>query len=421
MNDRELLERSVALLQAENASTSDNDCKRASPRSLGEWAENPQLLVPIAALIPWIAFLGRCSLLAAREKTGKSTLLAQAVAAHTTGGIFLGCQLDRAVVLWYCLDEMIADCIQRFLEMGGDPDYLIISTERPTAGEMRAEVQACSAKVVVVDTLTELWRGMIRSEKDADEISVFLDPYIRAVRELNTALVFSHHTPKSGYDYRGSGAIGAKVDVLLLLRRPGTGTRAEDLNETEEDPETDDGRRILEGRGRGVPHFVHRLSFADRRYSLGEAPLPLRDRIVACLKQGGASTRSIRERVRGKSQRITDTMTELEADKVVHRSGSLWLLSEDRSHLGQTDGREPPLKPLSARHLSAGTAQEPGQNHSGTDEEPDGDAAVPSTFPMKESGEPAHQTRTIERDGMQVIQALRPTQHGDKWLDIEVA
>jgi hypothetical protein len=332
--------------------------------------------------------------------------------------MFLGHQLERSIVLWYCLDEMISDCVQRFIEMGGDPDYLIISTERPTADEMREEAEACGAKVVVVDTLTELWRGMIRSEKDADEIAVFLDPYIRAIREVNTALVFSHHTPKSGYDYRGSGAIGAKVDVLLLLRHPGTGQRPEDINETEEDPETDDGRRILEGRGRGVPHFVHRLSFADQCYSLGEAPMPLRDRIVDFLKQGGASTRSIRERVRGKSQRITDMMTELEADKVVHRSGSLWLLSKGGSLSHKTEGREPPLKQALGSPLSAGTAREPGRNHPGTVREPQGDVAVPSTFPIEKTGEPACPTRTIERDGKRIVQELRPTQRGDRWVDV---
>ena len=379
----------LVLSPIQTSPSSRDDRRRESPRSLGEWLKNPALLVPIAALIEWIAFLGRCSLLAAREKTGKSTLLAQAVAALTTGGMFLGHHLDRAVVLWYCLDEMIADCVQRFLEMGGDPDYLIISIERPTAAEMKEEAEECGAQVVVVDTLTELWRGQIRSEKDADEVSVFLDPYIRAMRELNRALVFSHHTPKSGYDYRGSGAIGAKVDVLLLLRRPGTGMRAEDVNETEEDPETDDGRRILEGRGRGVPHFVHRLSFADRRYSLGEAPLPLRDRIVSFLKQGGASTRSIREHVRGKSQRVTDTMTQTQADKVVYRAGSLWQLSEGGSHVGENESREPPPKPPSGPHFSAGTAREPGGNHSGTSRAPEEGGAVPSLFAREKAGEPA--------------------------------
>lgn len=406
---------------ADRALPAGNDRKRGGPRSLREWAANPHLLVPIAALIPWIAFLGRSSLLAAREKTGKSTLLAQAVAALTTGGMFLGHQLERSVVLWYCLDEPLADCVQRFLAMGGDLDYLAISEERPTAEEMRAEAEAFGAKVVVVDTLTELWRGMIRSEKDADEIAVFLDPYIRAMRELNRALVFSHHTPKSGYDYRGSGAIGAKVDVLLLLRRPGTGQRAEDVNETEEDPETDDGRRILEGRGRGVPHFVHRLSFADQCYSLGEAPVSLRDRIIAVLKQGGATTRSIRPRVHAKMQRVSDELRELKAENIIDRSGQVWVLSEPVSHVQNIEGRETPLKQVSGSHFSAGNTRETGRKRQGTVREPGDDLAVPSTFPIEKTGEPARQTRTIDRDGKQIVQALRLTKHGDRWFDIEAA
>jgi hypothetical protein len=301
--------------------------KRQPPLPLGEWLKNPELLRPLAALIPRIAYTGRSSLLAAREKVGKSTLLAQAVAALTTGGLFLEHQLQKAVVLWYCLDEPVGDCVKRFQEMGGDLDRLIISTERPTADEMRAEAAAWGATVVVVDTLTELWRGMIRSEKDADQISAFLDPYIRAMRELNVASVFSHHTPKSGYDYRGSGAIGAKVDVILLLRRPGTGVRAEDLNETEEDPGTDDGRRILEGHGRGVPHFVDRLSFADQRYSLGVSPLPLRERILALVRQERLNTTGIRKRVHAKHERVSDELTALEADMLLRKDGSIWVPS----------------------------------------------------------------------------------------------
>jgi hypothetical protein len=393
----------------------EDDRKREAPRPLSEWVKTPALLVPIAALIQGIAFTGRCSLLAAREKTGKSTFLAQAVAALTTGGAFLGHELERSVVLWYCLDEMISDCVQRFVDMGGDPHNLIISTERPTADEMRAEAQACGASVVVVDTLTELWRGIIRSEKDADEIAVFLDPYIRAARALNSALVLSHHTPKSGYDYRGSGAIGAKVDVLLLLRRPGTGQRAEDINETDEDPETDDGRRILEGRGRGVPHFVHRLSFADRRYSLGEAPLKLRDRIIALLTQGGATTRSIRNSVHAKAQRVTDTLTELKSENVLKRAGEVWVLVDPGSPVRDFDGGDPPLNQAPGSLLSKGTAPEPQRNRSGTTQEPEEGEAVPSTLPTKGSGEPARPTRM--ENGKR--QELVPTQHGAKWRDVE--
>lgn len=442
--DRALAERAIAVLgqdkarlvQAVSRDVRDDgqpihsERKRESPRSLGEWVKNPALLVPIAALVKCIAYAGRSSLLAAREKTGKSTLLAQAVAALTCGRDFLGDKLDRAIVLWYCLDEPVADCVRRFQEMGGDPDYLIISTERPTALEMRAEAESCrgrdflgdklGAQVVVVDTLTELWRGHIRSENDADEVAGFLDPYIRAMRELDVSLIFSHHTPKSGREYRGSGAIGAKVDVLLALRRPGTGSQVEDLNENEEDPETDDGRRILEGKGRGVPHFVYRLSFDGKLYSLGEAPLPLRARILSVLAQGGATTRSIRECVRGKSQRISDMLTELETENVIRRSGPLWTLKESGSlggsHPPKPDGREPPLKQPSGSDLPAGTAREPGRNHRGTTGEPVNGRAVPSMLPSEPSGEPP---RIIERDGRKIRQVLRLTAHGDKWFDEE--
>ena len=406
MNDRELIERSVELLQRDRTPI-QTESDRIAPKTLRQWLLNPELLVSPPSLIPWIALSGRSSLLAAREKTGKSTLLAQAVAALTTGGKFLERDLNRATVLWYCLDEPIADCVRRFEELGGDPDYLAISTERPTAGEMLSEAEAAGADLVVVDTLTELWRGMIRSEKDADDVAVFLDPYIRYLRESSISLVFSHHTPKTGYDYRGSGAIGAKVDVILLLRRPGTGTRAEDLNETEGDPEIDDGQRILEGRGRGVPHFVHRLSFANHNYSLGEAPLSLRERILRVLSQAGATTRGVRERVRGKSQRISDTLAELQEEGIIKKAGRLWMVAEGGSVVVHPNAGEPSAASRDGSFLPSGTAAEPGGNSSGTAGNEHLSRRVPSADLRKDTREPP--------------QAQRPTQAVLRSYDIDAA
>jgi hypothetical protein len=398
MNERELIERSVQLLQRSDASVRD-ESNRAAPKTLGQWLQNPEFLVEPPSLIPWIALSGRSTLLAAREKTGKSTLLAQAVAALTTGGSFLKRDLNRTIVLWYCLDEPIADCVRRFERLGGDPDSLVISTERPTAVEMRAEADAAGAYLVVVDTLTELWRGMIRSEKDADDVAGFLDPYIRLLRESNISLIFSHHTPKSGNDYRGSGAIGAKVDVILLLRRPSTASRAEDSNETDGEAEIDDGQRILEGRGRGLPHFIHRLSFAEQTYSLGEAALSLRDRILAALSAGGDTTRGIRERVRGKSQRISDTLAQLDHEGAIQKAGRLWVLAEAGSQPELPSGSEPSVHSQLGSLISAGTAQDPNGNTSGTTSNHHQSLTVPVGRISTETQEPPSVRSQKELDG----------------------
>jgi hypothetical protein len=355
--------------------------------------------------------------LAAREKTGKSTLLAQAVAALTTGQTFLGKDLDRAKVLWYCLDEPIADCIRRFKEMGGDQDYLTISTERPTAGEMATEAKRADAALVVVDTLTELWRGMIKSEKDADDVAIFLDPYIRHMRESNISLVFSHHTPKSGHEYRGSGAIGAKVDAILLLRRPGTGKRAEDLNEAEGDPETDDGQRILEGRGRGIPHFVHRLSFADHSYTIGKTPLSLRERILAVLLHEEATTRGIRERVRGKSQTISNTLKDMHEAGTIQKSGHLWTLTKVGSRIKDHGVGEPGSARPTGSDRSEGTAPEPARTSAGTTAEEDVELAVLGGLPVKKVREPGQLASKLERDVREAPQMPPHLLQNDLWAE----
>ena len=155
------------------------------------------------------------------------------------------------------------------------------------------EAQACGAQVVDRGHAHGIVARDDSLRRDADEVAIFLDPYIRAMREWSTALVFSHHTPKERlHDYRGSGGDRREVDVLLLLRRPGTGKRPEDVgNETEEDP--GDRRRSKNPRAEDAGSLISFIVSAsiDQRYSVGEAPLPLRDHIIAVLKQGGATTR----------------------------------------------------------------------------------------------------------------------------------
>lgn len=58
--------------------------------TLEELARRPELLAPPEAVVPRLAWEGRLTLLAAREKTGKSTLVRSAIAAKVTGRDFLG-------------------------------------------------------------------------------------------------------------------------------------------------------------------------------------------------------------------------------------------------------------------------------------------------------------------------------------------
>lgn len=262
---------------------------RSAPKTLAQWLANPELLKEPEATINGLAYPGRTTLLYAREKTGKSTLSAQAIAALTTGRDYLGNRLTATPVLWYCIDEPLRDCIQRFARMNADAAQLHISDERPSAAQLASEAHHTRAGLVVIDTLTELWRGRVEDSKNSDQIAAFLDPYTRAARELNVALLLQHHSPKRGNDFAGAQALGAKVDILAHLRQPHRGN-TDDVDERVTELETDDGRRILEVRGRAVPHRADRLTFTRGLYALGDSPRPLAERIAAYTAANGKAS-----------------------------------------------------------------------------------------------------------------------------------
>jgi hypothetical protein len=63
--------------------------------TLAELLADPELLKPPPAIIPNVAFAGRLTLFAAREKAGKSTFIGAAAAAVSRGAPFLGVRVSE--------------------------------------------------------------------------------------------------------------------------------------------------------------------------------------------------------------------------------------------------------------------------------------------------------------------------------------
>lgn len=267
--------------------------ERRGPRTLAEWRTDTTLLTPPASVVPFLAWTGRITLLSAREKAGKSTLTAQGVAALTRGAPFLGQEPPaRATVLWYAIDEPLGDTVRRFSAYDADEHRLYIVDEKPTPTELSQHIALTGAQVVVIDTLAELAAGSLDSDRDANAVARFIRPYTVAVRESGAALVLLHHTTKIGREYRGSVQLGAAVDVILTMWQAGA-KAAKPGEDLDEEPQPDDGRRILHGKGRGGVTVDLRLSFDGARYTLGDAPLPLRVRILRVLLDGEAASEEI--------------------------------------------------------------------------------------------------------------------------------
>jgi putative DNA primase/helicase len=364
------------------------------PLLLRDLLAQPELLVPPVAMIPRLAYPGRVTLLAAREKQGKSTLLAQAIAAFTSGADFLGDVLEPETALWYGIDEGMPDVVQRFQRYGADPARLWIHTAPPSASEFAKHLEHTSARVAVIDTLAELWGGEL-DESDAVQVRNLLRPYVLAARARDVGLILLHHTRKAGDEYRGSVQIGAAVDLILTLRSPSAAVPA---NEAASEPALDDGRRVLDGRGRASIVVRERLAFDGMRYRLGDAPLPPRARILRLLADEPMSANAVATALGVRKETVLDELHALRRDALVKQPGvrAPWELTDAGKlsapgsaltppNRAGTD-REPIAREARATAGHAGTAG----NHTGTDREPMreplGVSSVPGKTPRDISG-----------------------------------
>ena len=70
--------------------------------------------------------------------------------------------------------------------------------------------------LLLLDSFRSLWRG---DERDEAEIAEALYPVSALAHDRGIALSLTHHAKKSGEDYRGSTAIGAVPDWIVMLAR----------------------------------------------------------------------------------------------------------------------------------------------------------------------------------------------------------
>ena len=196
---------------------------------------------------------GTITLLAAREKVGKTTLLTMLLreTGRPDGGRLLGlnvCQARVLVVseepplLWsdrgnddglpedLLLIPRPADCPNSILEWDATCDHLARLVERD------------AIDLVVIDT----WAHFVPVESENDNAQV-----ARAARSLGrisaagAAVLIVHHMSKAG-GTRGGTALPAAVETVMEMRRPSTRGSLE----SESDEDADDGTRIFDIRGR---------------------------------------------------------------------------------------------------------------------------------------------------------------------------
>ncbi len=179
----------------------------------------PDLLLPPPVRIPRLAWEGRLTMLAAREKSGKSTLVRQAVSCLVTGGHFLAEPLESCHVLWICLDEPLGDLVRGLCEWEVT-DHVTVMSERPTIEQLEQEILQRGIGLFVIDTFTE-WAQGIRDANSATDVQ----PVLRALRDVchrtKCSGLILHHTTKAGTGPAGSVQIGAGVDSTAVMEHRG--------------------------------------------------------------------------------------------------------------------------------------------------------------------------------------------------------
>jgi RecA-family ATPase len=150
-----------ATIPAAVAVVRQNDARRATTqpeplRTLNEWLNDPESLIPPKMIVPYLVLEGRVTLLAAREKAGKSTLLGQAVATLSSGGEFLGQVCGPARVLWYAIDEAPADAVRRLVACNADGETVTSVVKAGVNGYVVKPVSLEALKQRVVHILGPL-------------------------------------------------------------------------------------------------------------------------------------------------------------------------------------------------------------------------------------------------------------------------
>lgn len=261
-------DRAAAYLRDLNGRRDEPVADRAAPRlyrarSMAEMLADRDILTPPKALIGRFVFASRVTLLAAREKAGKSTFATALAAAYTRGEACLDGPLSPAGdVLWIGLEEHEGDLVRRLDTFSANPArvFIVGPTEIATMADAEFEVERPGVGLVVIDSLSKLAeREGIDDGGNGQKWSPLMSRLTALARSTGAGMLLIHHMNKGG-GYRDSTAIGAGVDIIV---------------EMDDGPPEDPTLRRIRPKGRiTVPPFAVRYDAPGPRYTLDGGELP---------------------------------------------------------------------------------------------------------------------------------------------------
>jgi hypothetical protein len=192
---------------------------------------------------------GSLTVLAGREKAGKSTLvfgLLRALLAENEGTEFLDrtCRPTPVVILSEEPDGAVAEKLRLF-SLAQKSNLRLLTRSGLAAGRPRLreavalaveEATRTGAGVLILDSFS-FWAGLHgEAENQAGAVQDAVHPLLQATAS-GLAVLVVHHTSKATGELRGSTALGAAADVILTLTR-------------DRSPDEASGRRRLDADGR---------------------------------------------------------------------------------------------------------------------------------------------------------------------------
>lgn len=324
-------------------------------RSLADLMSDSETASQPTVVVPRLAWKGRTTLLAAREKMGKSTTMGAAAARVSTGGDFLDGTCLQGPVLWLGLEEHNDDIAARFQRFEAEPGMVFIATGACGMREIEKATRERRPALIVVDTLPAFVEDLVDdAQKSASWTPVMLR-FSRLAHSSGAAVVLLHHSRKSDGRYRDSTAIGAGVDVILEVQADGA----------------DESVRHLKPRARfPVPKTSFRFTGAG--FELTGDAQSLEARILDFVASHPESTkRDVRKGVKGKTAAVCKAIDQLIERGALENRGSG---SANKLVVGEQ--REPPenrLETASAeKRFPVPPLGEEGGNHSEKGWKPDG-------------------------------------------------
>ena len=296
------------LLEYQDRMAAGDDGGLRTARDILEDPEARTSPAPVAGRLAWEELV---TLLAGREKTGKSTLLRFAVARVTNGRRIWTHEPTAAgprdVVYW--AEERPEDVARDLNRMGADLDRVYVRDMRLVARDrfsaLRHDLDRTVPALLIIDTLATLTDRMDLDPGSSSDWSKVMNRVGALAQESEVAVVLTHHARKSDGEYRDSTAIGGGVDCLLQMRR--------------DDQESKAVRKVsaLSRSSIDARDFKYELVESGERPSLDllDGSLSLKERIQRFVQQNpGCSQNEVRNDVQGRDTKILGALSSLSED-----------------------------------------------------------------------------------------------------------